>query len=124
GQEFPMKKYLRVAAGLSCLGVLILGAVALDPDGPLLSAFHGCAATRATLTEEIERKEHLKQWKEAVRRPRESKEHLAQEVIAQRRSLTEAMERFRALDQEWPLSRPTLAHIIHGSWNEVASVRV
>ena len=32
-QEFPMSKLLRLAALLCCLGVLVLGAVALDPYG-------------------------------------------------------------------------------------------
>src|SRR5262249_37238512 len=82
-----MNKYLRVVAGLSCLAVLILGAVALDPDGPLLSAFHGCAAKRATLLEEIGRKEQLDQTKDAVHRRREVKRQVAAEVLAGRCSL-------------------------------------
>ena len=32
----------------------------------------------------------------------DTKKQIAEEVIARRRSLAEAMEQFRALDQEWP----------------------
>jgi hypothetical protein len=43
----------------------------------------------------------LDQWKEAMRHRREAKAHVAEEVIAGRRSLAEAIELFRALDREW-----------------------
>src|SRR5262249_9576471 len=101
-QEFAMRKYLRLAAGLSCLGVLILGAVALDPDGPLLSSLQGCAATRISMAETMGRKEQLLQLEDTLRRRREAKAHVVAEVIARRRSLAEAMKQFRALDQKWP----------------------
>jgi hypothetical protein len=34
-----MGKLLRLAALFSCLGVLVLGTIVLDPNGPLLSSF-------------------------------------------------------------------------------------
>jgi hypothetical protein len=37
-----------------------------------------------------------------MRHRREAKAHVAKEVIARRQSLAEAIERFRALDREWP----------------------
>jgi hypothetical protein len=95
-----MRKYLRLAAGVSCLGVLILGAVALDPDGPLLSAFQGCTAKRAALLEELEREGQLDQGKHDFYRHREAKRHVAEEVIARRCSLAEAMEAFRTLEEQ------------------------
>src|SRR5262249_52708686 len=85
-----------------CLGVLILGAVALDPDGPFLSSFQGCVAKRAAFLEEMGRQEQLDQRKAAIHRREEAKGHMAAEVIAGRCSLAEAMEGFHALDEEWP----------------------
>ena len=96
-----MGKFLRVAALLCCLGVLVLGTIALDPNGPVLSSFRGCAGGGTTLGEAIGDQEHLNQKHEALRRRREAKWHMAEEVMAGRLSLEEAMERFHALDQEW-----------------------
>ena len=97
-----MSKFLRLAALVSCLGVLVLGAIALDPDGPLLSSFWGCSAGRPSLAEEIAQRERLDRLQEATLRRLNAIEQIAEEVIARRRSLAEAMEQFRALDQEWP----------------------
>jgi hypothetical protein len=87
------------------LGVLVLGIVALNPNGPLLSAFLGCVGKRATLLEEMGLQEQLDQGKDALRRRREAKWQVAEEVIARRRSLAEAIERFRALDRQGPPGR-------------------
>src|SRR5262249_32935129 len=106
GQKLAMNKYLRVAAVVSCLGVLVLGAVALDPAGPLLSSFQGCAAKRLSMAELNAQSEQLKRREEAWLRRIEAKERIAQEVIAGRRSLAEAMKRFHTLDQEWPPFSP------------------
>ena len=54
------------------------------------------------MAEEVARNEELDQREDAIRRRREVKAHVAEEVIAGRRSLAEAIERFRALDREWP----------------------
>jgi hypothetical protein len=54
------------------------------------------------MVEEIERKEKLDQKEEALRRQRQAKRTVAEEVIARRRSLAEAIEQFQALDREWP----------------------
>jgi hypothetical protein len=96
-----MTKIIRLV-GVLCLGVLALGAVALDPACRLLSSFGGRSANRGSVAEQIDRNEELDQWKEAMRHRREAKAHVAAEVIARRRSLAEAIERFRALDREWP----------------------
>ena len=58
-----MGKFLRVAAGLSCLGILALGAIALDPAGPILSSFKGCSAQRISVTEELARSEQIARTK-------------------------------------------------------------
>jgi hypothetical protein len=101
-QEFPMGKLLRLAALLCCLGVLVLGIVALDPNGPLLSSFWGCSAGKISLAEEIERSERIARHKEASLGRLDTRMQIAEEVIARRQSLAEAMEQFRALDQERP----------------------
>jgi hypothetical protein len=101
-QEFPMSKFLRVAALLSCLGVLVLGTIALDPNGPLLSSFRGCTGGRTSWAEALEEKERIARIKEASLRRRNTKKQIAEEVIAGRRSLAESMAQFHALDLEWP----------------------
>jgi hypothetical protein len=101
-REFVMNKYLLLVAVVLCLGGLVLAAVALDTDGPLLRSFLDCLATRATPAEEIE---HRKQLEDAVRRRREAKLQVAEEVIARRISLAEAMKQFRDVDQQWPDAR-------------------
>jgi hypothetical protein len=100
-----MNKYLQLAAGLTCLGALVLSAVALDPDGPLLSSFlQGWLATRTAPAEEIER---LKQWEDAMRRRKEAKDQVTEQLIARRISLAEAMKQFRDVERRWPDARMT-----------------
>jgi hypothetical protein len=100
-----MTKFIRLAAGVLCLGVLALGDVALDPACRLLSSFGGCAADSGSVAEEIGRGEQLDQRKEAIRRRMEAKRQVAGEVLAGR-SLAEAIAQFRALDRQWPECRP------------------
>jgi hypothetical protein len=71
-QKSAMKKYLQLAAGLTCLVVLVLAALALDPDGPLLSS----------LGEAIARQGHSDQIEDALCRRREAKWHITEQVIA------------------------------------------
>jgi hypothetical protein len=87
------------------LGVLVLGIVALDPNGPLLSAFQRCVGNRAALLEELGLQEQLDQGKDALRRRREAKWQVAEEIIARRQSLAEAIEQFRVLDRQGPPAR-------------------
>jgi hypothetical protein len=84
------------------LGVLVLGTLALDPNGPLLSSFRGCSAGKISLPEALEESDRMARIKEASFRRLDSKQRIAEEVIARRQSLLEAMKQFRALDQEWP----------------------
>jgi hypothetical protein len=97
-----MGKFLRAAALLSCLGVLVLGTVALDPNGRLLSSFWDCSGRKNSLLEAIEESERLARYKDASFWRLNTKKQIAEEVIARRQSLAEAMEQFRALDQGWP----------------------
>jgi hypothetical protein len=97
-----MGKFLRVAALLCCLCVLVLGTIALNPNGPLLSSFRGCTAGKISLPEALAESERIARFKEASLRRLDTKKHIAEEVIARRQSLAEAMQQFRVLDQEWP----------------------
>jgi hypothetical protein len=105
-----MGKFLRLAAGACCLGLLALCAVAFDPACPLTFPPRWDSAKSPSLAEAIGRNEQLDRWKEAMRDRREAKERVAKEVIARRKSLAEAMEHFRALDRQWPPSHPWLRH--------------
>ena len=102
-----MSKFLRLAAGVLCVGVLALGVVVFDPACPLTYSPRRDSATRASMAEEVARNEELDQREAAIRRRREAKAHVAAEVIARRRSLAEAVEQFRILNQQWPpIPRP------------------
>jgi hypothetical protein len=97
-----MSKFLRLAAVVLCLGVLVLGVVYLDPACPLTYPAPWNAEIRSSMVDDLARREHLKQLREASLRRVEAKWQIAQEVIVRRRSLAEAMEQFRDLDRQWP----------------------
>ena len=101
-----MAKFLRLAAGVLCLGVLVLGVVVFDPACLVNFPYRWDPDKRVSLAEEVERREQMRQMVEATHRRDEAKRQVAEEVIARRRSLAEAMEIFRALDREWPENRP------------------
>ncbi|HEY7153510.1 MAG TPA: hypothetical protein VH575_06095, partial [Gemmataceae bacterium] len=82
--------------------MLVLGTIALDPNGPLLSSFRGCLTGKTSLAETLERSERITRFKEASFRRLDTKKQIAEEVIARQQSLAEAMKQFHALDQEWP----------------------
>jgi hypothetical protein len=84
------------------LGVLVLGIVALDPNGPLLSSFWlaGNNDLRLLMDEILIRQEQGKQLRDAFDRRREAKRQVAEEVIAGRLNLAEALEAFRSLQSE------------------------
>ena len=101
-----MTKYLRLAEGVLCLGVLALGVIYFNPACPLTFPHRWDSGKGASMAEAIVRNEQLDQTENDIRRRREARRQVAQEVIARRRSLAEAIEQFRILDQEWPESRP------------------
>ena len=96
-----MSKFLRLTSGFLCLGVL--AGVILASDLACPPRWDG---NNPSLTEERGREEKLREMHEATRRRLEAKRQVAQEVIAQRRSLAEAIEQFRTLDRQWPECPP------------------
>ena len=101
-----MTKFIRLAAGMLCVGVLALGAVYFDPSCLLTYPAPWDPGRRNSMADELTRREHLKQLHEASYRRHETKWQIAQEVIAGRRGLTEAIAQFRALDRQWPENFP------------------
>jgi hypothetical protein len=97
-----MGKFLRLAAVACCLGLLALGVVYFDPACPLTYPALWDPGRTDSLTDQITSREQLKQLREASFRRIEAKWRIAEEVIAGRRSLAEAIERFRDLDRQWP----------------------
>jgi hypothetical protein len=63
---------------------------------------------RSPMAAELVRQERLKQQEDALRRRKEAKRRVASEVIAGRCGLAEAIAQFRALDEQWPRSRPQM----------------
>ena len=100
-----MSTFIRLAAGVLCLGLLALGVVAFDFTCPVTFPHPWDSAQSASIADAIERNERLNQEEEAIRGRREAKERVAQGVIARLQSLGEAIEEFGALDPEWPWSR-------------------
>ena len=96
-----MNQLIRFSSGLLCLGLLVLGIGVSHLGCPL----RWDGRKRASLAEERGREAKLQQSFEALRRQRQAKRQVAQEVIAQRRSLAQAIEQFRAFDQDWPEGR-------------------
>lgn len=114
-----MYKCLQLAAGLCCLGGLILAVLAFNPAGRLVSSFRGHSADQLSLAEELGRKEDFKQFENGLRRRRESKRRLAEEVIDRRLSLAEAMQQFQALDGDFPPGRLRVAESLRIPEDEV-----
>jgi hypothetical protein len=97
-----MTKFIRLAAVVLCVGVLVLSVVYFDPACPLTFPASWDPNRRDSLAEQLARSEQLKQLHEASFRRLEAKWQIAKEVIAGRRSLAEAIEQFRDLDLQWP----------------------
>jgi len=93
-----MNKFIRLAACILCLVGLALAALShkLLPEKN---------ASLPTWAEVLGRKEQLKQLEEEQNRYWEAKRQVAKEVIAGRRSLAEAIEEFRKLDEPWLSAR-------------------
>jgi hypothetical protein len=97
-----MNTFIRFVTVNLCLGVLALGIVIVDLVGRLTGPPQRDLNQQVTLTEELARTERLSQLREASFRRVDSKRLVAEEVIAGRRSLAEAIEEFRDLDRQWP----------------------
>ena len=61
-----MRMFLQLMAGLSFLVVLILGAILLYSDGPLLSFVQTGAAKKTVLSEQLQREEQVIEAKKSV----------------------------------------------------------
>jgi hypothetical protein len=96
-----MRKFLSLATGIACLGLLALATFAFNPACLPHNPPFQKNAFQPTLAEIFARKEQLKQLEEELNRYWEAKRQVAREVIAGRRSLTEAIEEFRKLDEPW-----------------------
>jgi hypothetical protein len=97
-----MSKFIRLAAGVLCVGILALGVVFFDPSWLFNYPAPWDPNRRDSMAEILTRREHLKQLREASFRRVEAKWQIAQEVIAGQRSLAEAIKQFRDLDRQWP----------------------
>jgi hypothetical protein len=97
-QELFMSKLIRFTSGLLCLGGL--GGVILASDLACPPRWDG--SNNPSLTEERGREEKLREMHEATHRRLQAKRQVAQEVIAQRQTLAQAIEQFRTLDRQWP----------------------
>jgi hypothetical protein len=93
-----MSKFIRLAACILCLGVLALAAL----SHKLLPKRN---ASQQTLVELFASKEQIDKLEEEHNHYLESKRRVAKEVIAGRRSLAEAIEEFRKLDEPWLSAR-------------------
>ena len=98
-----MNQLIRFSSGLLCLGVL--GGVILASDLACPSRWDG--GNNPSLAEERGREEKLQAMHEATHRRLQAKRQVAQEVIAQRQTLAEAIEQFRTLDRQWPQCPPS-----------------
>ena len=98
-----MNKLIRFSSGLLRLGVL--GGVMLASD--LACPPHWVGGQRPSLPDERGREAKLREMHEATHRRREAKRQVAEEVIAQRQTLAEAIEQFRILDRQWPECPPS-----------------
>jgi len=96
-----MNQLLRLTSGFLCLGLLVLGITISQLACPL--RWNG--GQSPSLAEESGREAELQQSFEALRRQRQAKRQVAREVMAQRRSLAQAIEQFQALDRDWPEGR-------------------
>jgi hypothetical protein len=96
-----MSKYLPLATAFLCLGLLALIVFVFDPSClphyPLLEK----NPLQPTWTEIFARKEKLQQLEKDLNHYGGAKEQVVKDVIAGRRSLAEAIDEFRKLDQPW-----------------------
>jgi hypothetical protein len=96
-----MRKILPLATGTLCLGLLALAILVFDPTCLPHNLLPEKNDFRPTWVEILTRKEQLKQFEGDLNRYWEEKRQVAKEVIDGRRSLAEAIEEFRKLDEQW-----------------------
>jgi hypothetical protein len=96
-----MRKLLPLATGIVCLGLLALTVFVFDPTCLPHHPFSGRNPSLTTWAEILDREAQLKQELEDLNRYVEAKRQVAKEVIAGQRSLAQAIEAFRKLEQPW-----------------------
>jgi hypothetical protein len=121
-QELPMNTFIRLPAVVLCLGVLALGDVCFDPACPLAYPAPWDPDRRDSLAESLTRNEQLEQLRESSFPGVEDNWQIAEEVIARRRGLAEAIEQFRDLVRQWPdvragTKKPELPWMSEDEWD-------
>jgi hypothetical protein len=100
-----MSSFIRLAACILCLGVLALALFVFNPTCLPHKLLPEKNASQQTLVELFASKEQIDKLEEEHNHYLESKRRVAKEVIARRRSLAEAIEEFRRLDEPWLSAR-------------------
>jgi hypothetical protein len=96
-----MGKLLPLASGFVCLGLLALAVFVFDPACLPHHPFSGRNPSPPTWAEILDREAQLIQEREDWNRYVEAKKQVAKKVIQGQRSLAEAIDDFRKLDQIW-----------------------
>jgi hypothetical protein len=96
-----LRKFLPLAIGFLCLGLLALAIFTFDPACWPHHPLPENSPLQPPWAEIFARKEQLKRLEEDLNRYWEAKGQVAKQVIAGRRSLAEAIDEFRKLDQPW-----------------------
>jgi hypothetical protein len=98
-ESIPMRKILPLATGTVFLGLLTLTVFVLDPACLPHHPFSGKNPSLPTWAEILDREAQLIQEREDLNRYVEAKKKVAKKVIEGQRSLAEAIDDFRKLDQ-------------------------
>ena len=96
-----MRKILSLATGFVCLGLLALAVFAFDPARLPHHPLSERNRSLPTWVDLLDREAQLKQEREDLNRYVEAKKQVAKKVIEGQRSLAEAIDDFRKLDQVW-----------------------
>jgi hypothetical protein len=107
-----MSRFLSLATATLCLGLLALAVFVFDPacsHHNLRPERNASEPTREEIEpnwkEVVARQEQINQLEKEFNRSREAKGQVAKEVIDGRRSLAEAIEEFRKLNEPWLSAR-------------------
>ena len=100
-ESIPMRKILPLATGTLCLGLLALAVFVFNPACQPHHPFGGKNFSLPTWAEILDREAQLIQEREDLNRYVEANKQVATKVIDGQRSLAEAIDDFRKLDQIW-----------------------
>jgi hypothetical protein len=96
-----MSSFLSLATGMLCLGLLALAVFVFDPACLPHHPLSERNRSLPTWVDLLDREAQLKQELEDFNRYVEAKQQVAKKVIEGQRSLAEAIDEFRKLDQLW-----------------------